>query len=284
VECLVIFVYGATNTWMERFGAAPGDPYTVKQVQHISIAVMFWFAGLMGLILETDAIRRLLALPVTLRHADLVGNRNVTSQQADDVVRSHTAPPSYSFSFNPFPALVIGVTGIAMAAHHQDYEYEVSIHSLWGNLLAGFSVLRMLTYFFLWLRPPTSSVMPSRPPTEALASFSLTCGGLVFMLSSEEVSFVAMRNGFGDFMMIMNVTVAVVSLLFCLVAAMMVLKAWAVKREHARAVRSHTESLRETQSPIVHSSAFVVGEDDEEEEQRFQDEQRQRMTSSPEQV
>lgn len=40
VECAIIFLYGATNTWMERFGAKPGDPYSVKQVQHISIAVM----------------------------------------------------------------------------------------------------------------------------------------------------------------------------------------------------------------------------------------------------
>jgi hypothetical protein len=39
VECLVIFLYGVTNTWMERFGAQPGDPYTTKQIQHISIAV-----------------------------------------------------------------------------------------------------------------------------------------------------------------------------------------------------------------------------------------------------
>lgn len=40
VECFVVFLYGATNTWMERFGAAPGSPYTIKQIQHISIAVM----------------------------------------------------------------------------------------------------------------------------------------------------------------------------------------------------------------------------------------------------
>lgn len=40
VECAVIFTYGLTNTWMERFGAKAGDPYSVKQVQHISIAVM----------------------------------------------------------------------------------------------------------------------------------------------------------------------------------------------------------------------------------------------------
>lgn len=39
VESFVIFFYGATNTWMERFGASPGDPFTTKQIQHISIAV-----------------------------------------------------------------------------------------------------------------------------------------------------------------------------------------------------------------------------------------------------
>jgi hypothetical protein len=40
VESAVIFTYGITNTWMERFSAQAGDPYTVKQVQHISIAIM----------------------------------------------------------------------------------------------------------------------------------------------------------------------------------------------------------------------------------------------------
>lgn len=39
VESLVIFLYGATNMWMERFGANAGDPFTTKQIQHISIAV-----------------------------------------------------------------------------------------------------------------------------------------------------------------------------------------------------------------------------------------------------
>jgi len=40
IESAVIFTYGIPNTWMERFGSAHGEPYTVKQVQHISIAVM----------------------------------------------------------------------------------------------------------------------------------------------------------------------------------------------------------------------------------------------------
>ena len=43
VESLVVFLYGISNTWMERFGAKAGDPYTTRQVQHISIAVSFTF-------------------------------------------------------------------------------------------------------------------------------------------------------------------------------------------------------------------------------------------------
>ena len=71
---------------------------------------------------------------------------------------------------------------------------QVQIHQLWGWLLLGFSVLRCLTYFFLWLAPP-KSILPSRPPTEVLGSFFLACGGLMFMLSTEEVTLAAMRKG-----------------------------------------------------------------------------------------
>ena len=71
---------------------------------------------------------------------------------------------------------------------------QVQIHQLWGWLLLGFSVVRCLTYFFLWLGPP-KSVLPSRPPTEALGSFFLACGGLMFMFSTEELTLAAMRKG-----------------------------------------------------------------------------------------
>ncbi|KDN46613.1 hypothetical protein K437DRAFT_256120 [Tilletiaria anomala UBC 951] len=235
VESAVIFTYGVTNTWMERFSAAPGSPYTVKEIQHISIAVMFWFAGLVGMLLETKRVRDLLSFGASLHHpaARPMRSRSSASSNIDEahiLVDSQAPPPSYVASFNPFPALVIGVTGIAMAAHHQDYEYEVQVHSLWGNLLGGFAVLRCFTYFFMWLRPPTS-ILPSRPPTEAMASFSLACGGFVFMLSTEEVSFMQMRTGYDDMMALLNLTVAVVALVFCLAALLMVLKNWALRRE-----------------------------------------------------
>ncbi|KIY49513.1 hypothetical protein FISHEDRAFT_58387 [Fistulina hepatica ATCC 64428] len=214
VESAVIFAYGITNTWMERFGANPGDPFTTKQIQHIGIAVMFWFAGLVGMALESRRVRRWLA-----------SSTIATVQTSDMPPDSVSEPPGYIASFNPFPALVIGVTGMAMAMHFQTYLFQVQIHMLWGDLLAAFSVLRCLTYFFLWLSPPRS-ILPSRPPTEALASFCLACGGLCFMFSTEEVTIAAMRRGRDDVMMFLNVAVAITCFAFCWTLCMVGYKGW----------------------------------------------------------
>jgi len=100
-----------------------------------------------------------------------------------------------------------------MAAHHQDYVFQVEIHSLWGIILTGGSTFRSLTYFFLWLRPPVESILPSRPPTEILTAFGWAAGGIVFILSDEEVAFAAMRAGYDDIMAFLNFTVALTSLI-----------------------------------------------------------------------
>ena len=79
---------------------------------------MFWFAGLIGMGIESRRVRRWLAAPAS---AALI----TTS-------RGHvTEPPNYISSFNPFPALVIGVTGAAMSAHAQTYLFQVisTIHT-----------------------------------------------------------------------------------------------------------------------------------------------------------
>jgi hypothetical protein len=115
IESFVIFFYGITNTWMERFGAHPGDPYTNKQIQHISIAVMFWFAGLLGMGLESRRLRRWLA---ALSNTSPKASRNNSGGSAELT--------GYGGGFNPFPALVIGVTGAAMSAHFQTYLFQVS--------------------------------------------------------------------------------------------------------------------------------------------------------------
>ncbi|KAJ3723135.1 hypothetical protein C8R42DRAFT_665389 [Lentinula raphanica] len=218
VESLVIFIYGATNTWMERWGARPGDPFTTKQIQHIGIAVMFWFAGLLGMAIESKTVRQWLA-------ASTISALNPSKRDQEAVAE----PPTYIASFNPFPALVIGVTGAAMAAHAQTYLFQVQIHQLWGNLLLAWSVLRCLTYFFLWLGVPRS-MLPSRPPTEALGSFFLACGGLAFMFSTEELTIAAMRRGRDDVMMFLNVAVAITCFALCWTIAVVGFKGYLKSR------------------------------------------------------
>ncbi|KAK4053903.1 hypothetical protein OIO90_003740 [Microbotryomycetes sp. JL221] len=215
VECFVCFFYGITNTWLERLGKHAGDPYSAKDVQHISIAVMFWFAGILGMMLESKKFRQWLQTPV---------------YAVSSVDRSRISPPaSASFSFNPFPSIIIGTTGVAMSAHAQLFKFQVDVHALWGLFLGLFGVFRCLTYFFLFLRPP-ASVLPSRPPTEALASMFLTCGGVVFILSTEQVTLAAMRHQFDDIMMFLNGTVSLVSIAFCWLMALFAIKGWALDR------------------------------------------------------
>ncbi|GAA5963573.1 hypothetical protein JCM8115_002035 [Rhodotorula mucilaginosa] len=223
VESLVIFTYGATNTWMERMGKT--GSYSVKDVQHISIAIMFWGAGALGMFLESRTVRAWLSTPA--------------AETSGRSLNAIPPPPSAAFSFNPFPALCIGVTGVAMAAHHQTYQFQVDIHALWGNLLGAFAGFRFLTYFFLFLRPP-SSILPSRPPTEALASLALTCGGVVFILSVEQVTFAAMRHHADDVMAFLNLTVAAVCAWFFWTACLFAIKGWAL----SRTARATSSSLR----------------------------------------
>ncbi|KAM0791382.1 hypothetical protein ACM66B_005847 [Microbotryomycetes sp. NB124-2] len=219
VECFVCFLYGATNTWLERLGKHAGDPYSAKDVQHISIAVMFWFAGMLGMMLESKTVRQCLQAPI---------------YAVSSVDRARIAQPaSAASSFNPFPSIIIGTTGIAMSAHAQLFKFQVDVHALWGLFLGLFGVFRCLTYFFLFLRPP-ASILPSRPPTEALASLFLACGGVVFILSTEQVTLAAMRHSFDDIMMFLNGTVSLVSIAFCWLMALFAVKGWALNRALAR--------------------------------------------------
>ena len=54
VESFVIFLYGSTNTWMERWGKS--GAYSVKDAQHISIAVMYAFESLRFALIGTDRL------------------------------------------------------------------------------------------------------------------------------------------------------------------------------------------------------------------------------------
>lgn len=59
---------------------------------------------------------------------------------------------------------------------------------------------------------------------------ALTCGGVLFNFSTEQVTFAAMRRGFDDGMAFVNVTVALVCTAFAWILALFALKGWALQR------------------------------------------------------
>ena len=216
VESLVIFLYGFSQQFMERFGTHPGDPYSAKDVEHISIAVMFWAGGLVGMAIETPTIRKWLQGETDTRYFHSRSRRKHSSSAIDMEVTDSLA------ASNPLPALVIGITGIAMSAHHQTYQFQVQIHALWGYLLLGFAICRCLTCFFEWVRPERRMPMlPSMPPTELLGSIFLGAGGIAFICSDEEITLWAMRTHRGA--VFFQVFVATVVLIASLDDAMMFL-------------------------------------------------------------
>jgi hypothetical protein len=97
-------------------------------------------------------------------------------------------PRNYRFSLNPIPALVILLLGIMMSSHTQTSMVSSMVHKQWGNLLLGASFARGFTYVLIYLKPPRS-MLPSRPPTELLASFGLIAGGIIFMASVSCIQF-----------------------------------------------------------------------------------------------
>ena len=125
------------------------------------------------MLIESTWVRDLLTGPV---HRD---TRSLTDSHTTEELEP---PRTYNFSLNPIPALVIMLLGMMMSSHNQSTMISTMIHKQWGNLLSGASVARGLTYIVMYIKPP-QSVLPSRPPTELLASFCLIAGGIIFMAS-----------------------------------------------------------------------------------------------------
>ena len=221
VESGVIFVYGATQVWMEHLGSDDGV-WSHKDLQHVSIAIMMFWAGLIGMLVESKSILRYLNI-----HTEQVASqarREVPSEQESKYI----PPRLYNFSFNPFPSLVIFMVGIMMSMHVQENMLATMIHKQWGYLLAGFAFWRISTYIILSLSPPTS-VYPSRPVTELLSSFCLICGGLIFMASNAETVGYLLRTETSP-MFVFNLSVSLAVAVMTWIMLMMALKGWAWAR------------------------------------------------------
>ncbi|KAF7713651.1 Uncharacterized protein PECH_001124 [Penicillium ucsense] len=215
-ESFVIFLYGITNVFLEHLGG--NGQWSATDLEHVSISVMFFGGGLVGMLFESSRIRETLNSTI-LRTPAHVGRDE----------RWQT-PKSQGVSLNPMPALIILLLGMMMGSHHQTSMTSTMVHKQWGNMLMGFSLARGMTYVLLFLRPPTS-YLPARPPTEIVASFCLMSGGLIFMLSTRNV-IEAMEYYDVDAMFTFTVGMGFTAFIMALEILSIALKAWAVKREH----------------------------------------------------
>ncbi|KAI8078992.1 uncharacterized protein B0P05DRAFT_587224 [Gilbertella persicaria] len=209
IECSLIFIYGITNTWMEHFGQ--DSRWTHKDLEHASLAFMWWWCGLIGILVESRALRRLLERTV---------------------LQTNNLDKKDGYSLNPFPAITVLMTGVSMGNHHQDTQYSSNVHYMWGLLLSFAALCRFMTYITLYRNQPQDA-QPSRPPSELLGAFLLICGSILFMASNSGTILWLRRNNV-DSMFLMNVCVALTSITLCYVAAMQIIKAWAEKREASK--------------------------------------------------
>lgn len=226
VESSLIFFYGITNIFLEHLGSTDGK-WTGQDLEHVSITVLFIGGGLCGMLIESTLIRDLLNTSVeTIVHEDAY------SEEERQVLET---PATYEFSMNPIPALVILLLGIMMGSHHQHSALSSMVHAQWGMLLTGASFARAFTYVIMFMKPP-KSVLPSRPPTELLATFGLMTGGIVFMASSSD-SVAAMEHNHLDASFMFTVTMGLVGMLMAWTLIVLALKGWAVRKERRSAFR-----------------------------------------------
>lgn len=219
-ESLVIFLYGCTNVFLEHL-AAWGDAWTAQDLEHVSISVMFFGGGLLGMIVESSKMRELLNSAVAAEQPPTIPFDDETWKQ----------PRQYRFSMNPMPALIILLLGKMMSSHHQTSMLSTMIHSQWGSMFMGFALARALTYITLYVRPPTS-YLPSRPPTEVITAFCLIAGGITFMVSNKDT--VAALEAYDlDAMFTFTVTMGLVALIMAWTVVVVALKGWAVQRQSA---------------------------------------------------
>jgi len=217
VESFVIFFYGASNVFLEHLGAW-GRAWTAMDFEHVSITIMFFGGGLLGMLIESQRLRRVLS-SVLSPLADMSGYAS----------SKWVAPDTYRHSLNPLPSLVILLLGIMMSNHTQHSLISGQIHRQWGLLFAGFAVARNLTYLTLWLKPP-QSYLPSRPPTEIVAAFCLVSGGSIFMASNKD-TINALEEYDLDSMFVFTVMMGLTCLIMAWTLIVVAVKGWALRKQ-----------------------------------------------------
>ncbi|KAJ5363320.1 hypothetical protein N7541_004164 [Penicillium brevicompactum] len=115
-DSLVIAAWGCVNTFTEHRW---GGPWVHNDLQHTTMGIVWWAAGLLGMWLS----------------------------------RSRSGRPKR----NLIPAIVIMLTGYAMSAHTQELMISTMVHSIFGYTLMGAGLVRVIEISFVLKDKPSLS-------------------------------------------------------------------------------------------------------------------------------
>ncbi|WPG97926.1 putative membrane protein c3b8.06 [Acrodontium crateriforme] len=227
-ESFVIWLYGASNVFLEHLNAW-GQDWSAQDFEHVSITALFFGGGLLGMLLESTWIRNSSLASVEVQHDAALHHQIQDPEPGDNEAARWRKPPTYALSMNPMPAIVIMLLGTLMSSHKQPSMTSSMLHAQWGGLFLAFALARAVTYLTLYLRPPTS-YYAARPPSELVAAFCLTAGGLVFKLSAHDV--VNSIEGSGvHATAVFTVCMGLTGIILSWEVVCLAIKGWAVKKE-----------------------------------------------------
>lgn len=236
VESFVIWLYGASNVFLEHLSGWGGE-WTPRDLEHVSITLLFFGGGMLGMLVESKWVPPAMEATAEGLPSDEEENRRLNSKAysgagaerdaEEHLIYERQRETSRRIPLNPMPALTIMLLGTMMGAHHQASEVSTKLHSQWGSLFTAFALARGVTYITLYLKPPTSS-HPCRPPTEIITSFCLSAGGLIFMASASEVVETIEANGL-DASVVSMVCMGLTSVILAWEIVLYGIKGWAVR-------------------------------------------------------
>jgi hypothetical protein len=145
-DSLIIAAWGCVNTFTEHRW---GGPWVHNDLQHTTMGIVWWCAGLLGMWLS----------------------------------RSRNGRPKR----NLIPAIVIGLTGYAMSAHTQTLMISTMVHSIFGYTLMAAGLTRIIEISFVLRDKPNVSMSGADPNSfQYLTPFLLYASGFLFMGATEE--------------------------------------------------------------------------------------------------
>jgi hypothetical protein len=145
-DSLIIAAWGCVNTFTEhRWGTA----WVHNDIQHTTMGVIWWCAGLLGMWLS--------------RRRDGRAKRNL------------------------IPGFTILLTGYAMSSHPQHLKISAMTHSVFGYTLMGAGLTRMIEIAFVLRDKPSLDESGNDPNSfQHLPPFLLYAAGFLFMGATEE--------------------------------------------------------------------------------------------------